>query len=149
MTIRCAHDWLSCTGKRKTSTLAKFLTTLEVARRPTGRWVLLVPLVYRSDIPGVGVDGVLRVPTGFDTDFASVPRLPFMFWLLGDRGHAAAVVHDYLYRTAIVTRATADRVFHEALRADGEDAVSSWLMWTGVRVGGWAAYDQRHPENLI
>ena len=125
--------------------MAKFLTSLEVTQRSTDkRWVLLAPLWYKSDLLDTWI---VKVPTGFDTDFGSVPRLPFMFWLLGDRGHAAAVVHDYLYRTANVSRAKADAIFHEALRADGEDAVSSWLMWTGVRVGGWAAYSHRHPEN--
>ena len=124
--------------------MAKFLSPLEVTQRPDGRWVLLAPFIYRSDIAGVGG---IHVPTGFDTDFASVPRLPFMFWLLGDRGHKAAVIHDYLYRTALVSRAMADRAFHEALQVSGEDSVSSWLMWTGVRVGGWASYDTWHPGN--
>ena len=124
--------------------MAKFQTPLEVTRRPDGRWVLLSPLVYHSDLREIG--GV-HVPTGFDTDFASVPRLPFMFWLLGDRGHPAAVVHDYLYRKAIVTRSVADAVFYEALRVDGEGMISAFLMWTGVRMGGWVSYDQRHPEN--
>ena len=124
--------------------MAHFLGDLEVTKR-NGRWHLLAPLVYRSDIPGVGW---VKVPSGFDTDFASVPRFPFMFWFLGDRGHAAAVVHDYLYRLALVSRAKADAVFEEALKAEGE---MGWLgrqaMWFGVRIGGWASYDQRHPEN--
>ncbi len=106
--------------------------------------MLLIPLVYKSDILG---GWTVKVPTGFDTDFASVPRLPFLFWFLGDRGHPAAVVHDYLYRTAQVSRAMADRVFQEALRADGMDWASTWLMWAGVRVGGWVTYSHRHPEN--
>ena len=106
--------------------------------------MLLSPLIYSSNIPGAEL---VNVPRGFDTDFASVPRLPFMFWLLGDRGHPAATVHDYLYRMAQVSRATADRVFEEALYVDGMDRVSAWFMWTGVRVGGWNAYSHRHPEN--
>lgn len=122
--------------------MAKFLTPLRVWRRDDGRWELIDTLTYHS-----GIVGIVCVPAGFDTDYASVPRLPLMFWLLGDRGHAAAVVHDYLYRTATVARAKADAVFHEALRADGMGRVSAWFMWTGVRVGGYWSYDQRHPEN--
>ena len=128
--------------------MAKFLTPLEVTQRPTDRrWVLLAPLVYKSDLSDLIGTWIIKVPSGFDTDFASVPRLPFMFWFLGDRGHAAATVHDYLYRTTQVTRAVADRVFQEALRADGMGSIPAWLMWTGVRVGGWTSYSHRHPEN--
>lgn len=107
-----------------------------------GRWVLLTPLVYMS-----ARIGVVTIPSGFDTDFASVPRLPFMFWLLGDRANHAAVVHDYLYRTAMVSRSDADAVFVEAAEAEGVNWLARWTMWTGLRVGGWWAYDQRHPGN--
>ncbi len=124
--------------------MAHFLTDLEVKAQPDGRWVLLVPLVYKSDVPGVGY---VSVPGGFDTDFASVPRLPFMYWLLGDRANHAAVIHDYLYRTALVPRATADQVFREAAAVEGVNVVARWAMWGGIRIGGWAAYDQRHPSN--
>ena len=124
--------------------LAKFLTKLEVQSRDDGRWILLNPLVYQSDIPEVWM---VTVPAGFDTDFASVPRLPFMFWLLGDRADHAATIHDYLYRMARVSRALADRTFVEAAGVEGVSWLARWTMWTGLRVGGWAAYDQRHPSN--
>ena len=123
--------------------MSHFTTPLRVWKRPDQRWELIDELIYQSDRVGL-----ITVPKGFDTDYASVPRLPLMFWFLGDRGHSAAVVHDYLYRTAEVARSQADAVFEEALEAEGE---MSWFgrqaMWLGVRVGGWAAYDQRHPEN--
>lgn len=124
--------------------MAHFLTDLEVKAQPDGRWVLLEPLVYESDVLGVGY---VSVPGGFDTDFASVPRLPLMYWLLGDRANHAAVIHDYLYRTAIVTRGQADQVFVEAAGVEGVNWAARWAMWTGLRMGGWAAYDQRHPGN--
>ena len=125
--------------------MAKFLTPLEVTQRPTDhRWVLLAPLMYKSDLLGTWI---VKVPTGFDTDFASVPRLPFMYWLLGGRANHAAVIHDYLYRTALVTRAEADRVFVEAAEVEGVSWPARWTMWTGLRVGGWTVYDQHHPEN--
>lgn len=73
-----------------------FLTPLRVEQvsEAAGTWRLLEPLCYVSPIFG----GLIVVPAGFVTDFASVPRLPFSYWLFGGVGQAAAVVHDYLYQ---------------------------------------------------
>ena len=54
-------------------------------------WILLSPLSFERE----GREPII-VPAGFKTDFASVLRLPFMFWLFGDTAHASAVVHDWL-----------------------------------------------------
>lgn len=122
--------------------MSYFTSPLRVWKRPDGRWELIDTLVYRSTLAGIIV-----VPKGFDTDFASVPRLPLMHMLLGDRAHSSAVVHDYLYRTAEVSRSMADAVFKEAAESEGVGFFSRWALWSGVRVGGWTSYDQRHPEN--
>lgn len=119
-----------------------FLTKLRVEKQDNGRWLLLAPLDYKSAL----VYYIVHVPVGFDTDFASVPRLPLLFWLLGDRGHAAAVVHDYLYRTALVSRSLADAIFREALKSE-TGWLARWTMWAGVRVGGWTSYYEKHPDN--
>lgn len=84
--------------------------------------------------------GMIEVPAGFETDFASVPRLPLTFALLGQYGHAAAVLHDWLYRAGTLNRADADRVFLNALRSSGIARWRSWLMWAGVRIGGASRY---------
>lgn len=80
------------------------------------------------------------VPAGFETDFASVPRWPLTFALLGSYGHAAAVIHDYLYDTGELSRKDADRAFHEALRSSGIARWRAWIMWAGVRIGGKSRY---------
>jgi hypothetical protein len=87
---------------------------------------------------------MFEVPAGFDTDFASIPRL---FWTLvghpAGRYAQAAVLHDWLYRTAPVPRKEADRIFREAMAVLGVPAWQRWAMWAGVRVGGSGAYGQR------
>jgi hypothetical protein len=116
--------------------MGSFLTALEVEHLPDGTKRLKAPLVYRSEALG----RVLEVPEGFLTDFASVPRLPFAYWLAGGIGDEAAVVHDFLYRMGMVPRDLADKVYREALRAS---KVSGWrrgLMWAGVRLFGRPAY---------
>ena len=112
-----------------------FLTPLNVSQINDGEWLLLSDLVYRSDILGV-----ITVPLGFVTDFASVPRLPGAYWLAGGKATKEAVIHDYLYRTRTGTRAQADAVFLEAMELNGQARWRRWLMWAGVRLFGWKAY---------
>lgn len=97
-----------------------------------GQWILAAPLIYQSDI----ARQTITVPAGFRTDLASVPRVPVAFLLAGDCAREAAVVHDYLYSTHLVDRATADAVLREAAAVTGVPAWRRWLMWAGVRLGG-------------
>jgi hypothetical protein len=82
--------------------------------------------------------GRISIPAGFDTDFASVPRVPIIFWLTGDTSRKAAVVHDWLYRTQTVSRHVADAVLFEA--SDNEPLWRRVVMWAGVRAFGWVAW---------
>jgi len=60
----------------------------------------------------------VEVPTGFRFDKATVPSLPFMYAEFGDRFLRAACGHDYLCRSRMVPRPTADLVFLELMRAE-------------------------------
>lgn len=120
-----------------------FVTPLRVEQLDDELWRLEQPLVYYSD----KLQRSLAVPPGFVTDFASVPRLPFVYWLLGGRASKAAVVHDYLYRkNAGVSRADADAIFVEAMQASGQAPWRQRLMWRGLRIGGGSSYHQRDIE---
>lgn len=110
---------------------AVFLTALCVEMLTDNTWKLKNPLVYQS-----GIAGIITVPEGFETDFASVPRIPIAYTLAGDTAHAAAVVHDFLYGTPSVPRATADAVFKEAMIVSGVPWWRRQLMWAAVRVFG-------------
>lgn len=123
--------------------MAKFLTKLDVMLKDSGEkiWILKSPLVYESDIAGK-----INVPTLFETDFASVPRVPVFYSLFGDRAHREAVLHDFLYRIdAIpqVERSTADSVFLEAMKVRGKGFFTRYAMYLGVRLGGWTAWHKR------
>lgn len=119
--------------------MSKFLTRLSAENSDAnfaggrGLWTVQKPLVYESDVAG----RTITVPVGFQTDFASVLRLPVMYTLFGDKAHAAATVHDYLYQTGELPRATADAVFKEAIGAStNTSAFSRWMMWAAVRLFG-------------
>lgn len=114
-------------------------------------WRVITPLRYRSD----RLNTIVRVPAGFKTDFASVPRLLLSWWVAGGRAPRPAVVHDFLYQGGLVagrrvSRADADAVLHEASAADplsGTNAITRFLMWAAVRVGGWGSF-RRAPARI-
>lgn len=98
------------------------------------RWKLVQSFGYR------GKHDVFDVPEGFETDFASVPRV--FVWLLPRYGRwtQAAVLHDYLWHLARQggppSKADADGIFNRALRELEVPFLRRWIMWTAVR---WAA----------
>lgn len=87
------------------------------------RWTLLEPLQYESII----------VPTGFETDGASIPRPLWWFLPTWGRYSRAAVVHDYLCRTKTPSRRKADAVFFDAMVECGVNVTVRW-MWLSVRL---------------
>lgn len=112
-------------------------------------------VVYELDQELVWNDGkwLIIVPVGFNTDLASVPRLPIIYGLWGDRAHRGGVLHDYLYRVdcevfdiescnviVSATRSFADDMFYKANKASDYGWHVYWPMWAGVRLGGWTAY---------
>lgn len=124
--------------------MSKFLTHLEVilmddrAFNGRGSWVVDHPLVYLSS-----QFGLITVPQGFETDFASVPRLPLAFALLGDIGHPAGVVHDWLYTSCELTRADADECLREAMVECGVPRWKARAMWLAVRLFGGKHYQRK------
>jgi hypothetical protein len=84
---------------------------------------------------------LIIIPEGFETDLASVPRLPFFYILLGNKGKWAAILHDWLYSTNMFPREVCDYYFYLALRETGMGYIKANLFYTGVKVGGQRAYD--------
>lgn len=119
------------------------MSELEVKLSEDDSWELLKCYTYES----LNYRIKITVPKGFKTDFASIPRLPFIFWFLGDRGHEAAVVHDYIYARALVDRKTADGIFREALHnICGMNSFLCTIYYLGVRIFGGSHYDRNGTE---
>lgn len=111
------------------------LTTTKVREAGSAgraRWKLTSDLAYNSQL-----HGLIVVPAGFVTDFASVPRIPGAYWLTGDTAHASAVVHDYLcrihYESCRISWARAAEVFVEAMRHERVPAWRRSMMYFAVR----------------
>lgn len=130
---------------------ASFQTRLRVeriddtSRDGRGTWLLLAVLIYVSRL----ANRSFEVPAGFITDLASVPRLPFVYLLTGGMGHAAAVLHDWLYTTHEVPRDVADAIFREALVHCGVSKWQAYLMWLGVRVGGASSWNAPGQDQAV
>jgi len=132
--------------------MPRYLTPLDVRLYGPGRWILLAPFSFESDVLG----RVLTVPKDFVTDFASVPRLPVAYLVAGNRFPGPATLHDYLYQhPEWKDRSGADSVLYEACGVSAPEfgifAEPGWvktLAWMGVRVGGWAAWRGDRDQNL-
>ena len=100
------------------------------------RWKILKDFHYYHQ------DGTYTVPSGFTLDFDSVPRIPFAYAWLKGRAHKSAAVHDHAY-AAQIGRKKADKLFLDAMKAEGVPRRHRWPLYWGVRSGGWFAY-RRH-----
>lgn len=85
----------------------------------------------------------VAVPSGFKTDYASVPRVLWSILPPTGRYTKAAVIHDWLYVAGRCSRADADAVFLEAMEHLGVSPLTRRLMWAGVRAGGWMPWRKR------
>ncbi len=115
-----------------------FDTPLELEYIDGHNWLLTAEFAYDTDLPE---PHTIRVPRGFVTDFASIPRpLWNIFPPTGQYGKAA-VIHDYLYRTpGLASRGNADATLLEAMKALGVGRWTRWTIYAGVRCGGHWSY---------
>jgi hypothetical protein len=110
----------------------RFLGDLHVKLRKypvNGKWFQLIRDFYYYAEDG----NIYTIPSGIDTDFASIPR--GMRWLIprvGDHG-MAAVMHDWLCEYKIVNRKKADKLFLEAMKTSGVRWLKRRTMYFGVR----------------
>lgn len=84
--------------------------------------------------------GVLEIPSGFSTDFASVPRAFWGIFPPFGRYSVAAVAHDYLYSTQALSRKAADDVFLYLMKKHNVGFVSRTIMYFAVRIFGGIAW---------
>jgi hypothetical protein len=95
-------------------------------------------------------DVVVTVPSGFTTDFNSVPR-PLWFWFPPWECPEAALVHDWLYRRPNGrSRETVDAIHRRIMELKGERKSKRVAAWLGIRAGGWKPWNEyrRHDADL-
>lgn len=110
-------------------------------------WVLNAPMI-------IVVSGkTWRVPKGFVTDGASVPRLLWRIATPMSGAHAeAAVLHDWLYSLDCLIKLThkeADAIFLEAMKVMGTTFVVRNTLFTGVDVFGGSSFRKRLSKDKL
>ena len=131
--------------------MSSFTTELKVKPLPNGKhWELLEEFDYYLGSLESGM--YIKVPKGFVTDFASVPRI--FWWLFPPWGKygKAAVVHDYLYYMKIFSRVVSDAIFLEAMKVLKVPLWKRLIIYLAVRLGGWLSWlvkkkDEGEAEN--
>lgn len=99
----------------------------------------------------VTIDGVpFCVPVGYITDWASIPG--FIEWLYPHDAkpfREPSLFHDYCYSHLwpYVSKAFADKVFREMLKAEGVPVWRRWAFWGAVRVGGKGGWHRVKEPN--
>lgn len=84
---------------------------------------------------------VYVVQKGFETDFASVPKILWSIFPPLGKYTQAAVLHDWLYSgNGVEDRKEADDLFYEAGVSSAMQKISMWIMWFFVRLYAWFAY---------
>ena len=96
--------------------------------------------------------GTVKIPAGFLSDGASIPRV---FWgIFSPFGEylKAALVHDFLYSKDSTDlfpcdRLTADLIFKEAMFNIGIGWLQRGIIYRAVRMGGWASYKKKFSQD--
>ena len=83
---------------------------------------------------------IIRVPIGFKSDFASIPRWAQSFLPKMGRYAKAAVLHDYLYVIAYKNKEFADKLFLEAMIVLGVPIWKRRIMYWAVKYYGKGNY---------
>jgi len=129
--------------------MGRFITDLDISLGSNSDeiWALDAPLVFMSDIYGMVI-----APRGFQSDLASVPRVPFVYSLWGAKAHREAIIHDYLYRIDSKPRVSfwiANKIFLEAMVAREKPLYVRQPMYWGVCIGGYWSYHKRAVDAVL
>lgn len=116
--------------------MSKFTTKLVVSPLPNGKdWSVESGFEYHvGEYPS---EEIIIVPTGFITDFASIPRFVWPIICPFGKHGKAAVIHDYCYRTLLYDkRKKADDIFLEGMIVLNVNPIKRSLIYFFVRVFG-------------
>lgn len=83
---------------------------------------------------------IFTVPAGFQTNFASVPRILQLFFRKKDVYSAASVLHDYLYASKEVSKKEADEILEEGMIVAGSSKTTAKIFHLAVKFFGYSSW---------
>jgi len=92
---------------------------------------------------------IIKVPVGFVTNFASVPRIFWPFIYPVDTHAKSAVIHDFCYYTSYHSKKHSDFIFKEALTVLQIEPWKIFVMYWSVRLFGHCAWNRHKKRNLL
>lgn len=101
------------------------------ANQKMTKWKLVEPFVFELNLPDL--QKRIVIDKGFETDFASIPRVFYSVLPPVGRYGVAALVHDYLCVTTYVSRKDADKVFYSIMKESGVKRWKRKVMYCCVR----------------
>lgn len=121
-----------------------FLTELdyELKHDRDDVWVLMKPLLYYSEL----LNTIIIIPSLFESDGSSVPRMPIAYWFYGGKCHREGFLHDYLFRKdsiPVVPFGIANALYLEAMESRNKPVYVRYPMWAGVWIGGYPHYHKK------
>ena len=137
----------------------KFLSKLRITRSDCDNVILDKPFIIQL-FSGYK----FRVPRGFMTDYATIPRVLQGFYRkIGEGYYKSAVLHDFLYRyyCGQISRRLADDIFLEAMGQEMKEVlykkynhfiikqimklrffIRKNIIYYAVRLGGWMIWNK-------
>jgi len=132
--------------QKNSGDMSRFLDPVVLAmteKVERGRVVRRVARSFRFEIGRKYNSFVIVVPAGMETDLATIPRFFHRIFSPDGPWAKASVLHDFLYRTQLVTRCLADAMFFEAMESLEVRAWQKWTIYLAVRCFGRRAYRPR------
>ena len=99
---------------------------------------LIEPLRYFSDYANVQLVAL----KGMTTDYGSIPKILHSVLSPTGKPTYAYVIHDMLYQDGIYTKKVSDKILDEAMKVLGTGWLIRKTVMTGLRVGGWVAWNK-------
>lgn len=120
-------------------TESKYLTKLWLEHVDGNNWIVCAPLIYQSKL----LNGIVVVPTGSDTDLASIPWIFRLILPKSGKYNPDAVLHDSGYRGNLENRMRVkinlikelcDKLFLEAMEVSGVGEKTRNIMYKAVDI---------------